>query len=252
MTPQGRNVVTAASPKPDSGKRRLAMSQAFGLSLILHLALAAPLIVLWRPSRDTPPETLTVDLDGLLSDRQAEAKTATDFAPPAPDRRPEAEQAQTPPAAPPQNQESPQDIADAQPQPPQQQPIAEPHKAQETPPAGALAPSVSEEGQAARTLSRRDDKEDAIRKYGARLVKKVQARLIVPGAERASGAQGEVKVFFAIAADGSVDPASVKVIASSGRRGLDAAARATITKSAPFPPPPEATTVAFSLFFGKK
>jgi protein TonB len=135
---------------------------------------------------------------------------------------------------------------------------AEKAEKSETAPAVAAPPPPpqqerpTDEAQAAHSIALEKDDEDALRRYGARLAKKVQAKLAYPAEAQASRAQGVVKVAFALRADGSIDPSSLRVVATSGSPGLDAAALATIRNGNPYPPPPQPTTIAFSLSFGKK
>jgi protein TonB len=255
----------AVPPKLASRKMRLSIVQAVCLSLAMHIAAAAPLVYLFFDQQpDDAPETLTVDLDGLVSDRQENEKKADDAAPapqaPVETASPPAEAAQSQPpipsAPPSQEPEAPDEPSDAPPPSPaasQQRARSASDTAAGPVAAKAEALPVADDARAARTIARRQQQdEDAMQKYAVRLVKRVRAGLIYPPAEGAAKSQGVVKVSFDIHADGSIDPASLKVIASSGRAGLDAAALATIRKSAPYPPPPQAATVAFSLYFGKR
>jgi protein TonB len=258
----------AASPCAARKPRlRLTFAQALVLSVALHAGAAAPFVLaaVW-PEADESSDTLVVEMSGLLSENQMEAKAAPpeteaprpEQPAPAPQQAAarEAQAAQAPSeqlelsddpsAAPPTAAAAQQSAQAATPPtaaPPQAQPVAPPpQRAQPT-----------EEAQAAHSIAPdADDEEDALRRYGARLAKKVQSQLVYPDAAQASRAQGVTKVAFALRADGSVDPASLHVVASSGSPNLDAAALATIARGAPYPPPPKPTTIAFSLSFGKK
>ena len=258
---------TAPAADPMARKQlRLSFAQALTISILLHAAVVAPfaLSILW-PQENDSEDTLVVQMDGVLSDSQMDEKKATPAAdtvpaaprqPDAPPPQPAANAVEATQAPPPEKVEESEEPSDA---PPPQTAAAEQAKKSETPQQTAPPPPPpqmarpTDEGDVAHSLAHEtEEDEDALRKYGVRLTKKVQANLLYPAESRATRAQGVVKVAFALHADGSIDPASLRVIASSGNPGLDAAALATIRNGNPYPPPPNPTSIAFSLSFGKK
>jgi periplasmic protein TonB len=262
---EGSAETTPAADPMARKQLRLSFGQALTISILLHAAVVAPfaLSTLW-PQENESKDTLVVQMDGVLSDSQMDEKKATpaadavpaaprppDAAPP----QPAANAVEATQAPPPEKVEASEEPSDA---PPPQTAAAEQAKKSETPPQTAPPPPPpqmarpTDEGDVAHSLAPKAEDEDALRKYGVRLAKKVQANLLYPAESRATRAQGVVKVTFALHADGSIDPASLHVIASSGNPGLDAAALATIRNGNPYPPPPKPTSIAFSLSFGKK
>lgn len=78
---------------------------------------------------------------------------------------------------------------------------------------------------------------DAIAAYLRVVRARLGARLVFPALARELGLRGTVTVRFVIEADGSVDPDSIVVEASSGSPLLDRAAVETVERAAPFPAP---------------
>lgn len=250
----------------DGRRLRLTFAQAIALSLVLHAAAASPFALgaFW-PQEEDADDTLVVELDGIVSDSQLEEKKAApevEAVPPMPQPPPPPPRTEPPEAqaaqAPQENLDKADEPVEAPPsaavaQAPQPEPQATREAAPLPPPPPPPHMAPSDEAQAARSIAReKDDDEDALRRYGAQLAKKVQSRLIYPAEAQAARAQGVVKIAFALRADGSIERSSLRVIASSGSPSLDAAALATIRNCNPYPPPPKPTAIAFSLSFGKK
>lgn len=250
LSPKEPPLTPPRAPQPHP---RFGFAHGLAVSLLIHAVLGGLgwFVALPEPVADTS-ETLVVELDGLLADTQQEEKQAVaPVPPPAPSlEQPPPQQRQAapppPPPAPAEPEKSESDVPEEVP------PLAAPAQAAPTPPAAPAVVTPPDESQKAQSIASKPDEQMLLQQYGARLAKRVQSSLVYPDEERSARAQGTVKVAFAIRADGSVDPGSLRVVTGSGRSRLDAAALATIRQSAPYPPPPKPATIAFSLFFGKK
>lgn len=211
-------------------------------SLVLHSAVALPFVV----NNLTPPpddsEVLVVELQGVVSDMQAEEKVAQ----PPPDQPQPPPQPQPPQEAPPPEPQPENSASEPEPQPQ----IAAPQ-----PPVPLQARQVQnpDEQQKAQILkAERDLEADRLRKYVKRLTKKVQANLVYPKEGRKAGLHGNARVSFTLAASGQIKPGTLAIVESSGQPKLDASALATVRASEPFEPPPNEMNVAFVVGYGKK
>lgn len=225
-------------------KRTLTFTIWHGLaaSLALHSALALLFVVtgLLPPPDDLP--TLVIELQGVVSDAQAEERVAQ----PLPDQ-PQPQLAPPPPQEAPPPPE-PEDDAAAKPPEPQPQMAPQP---QVTPQARQVQdPDEQQKAQVIRT--ERDPEADRLREYVKRLTKKVQANLVYPDEGRQAGLQGNATVSFTLARDGQIKPGTLTIATSSGQPKLDASALATIRACAPFKSPPREMNVAFVVGYGKK
>jgi protein TonB len=276
----------AAKPlRPPPPPPRFGFGPSLAVSLLLHASLAGLgwVLTLPAPNDDDSSETLVVELDGLLAETQQEEKRAETppplqaEPPPAPEQAPPEPPPPPPPPEPEATEEdiveavpapAPPPLPDVSPPPPVVTPPPLPPDVPPPPPVVPPPPDVSppppvvtppapaiealpEAGQKAQAIAPKPTEEELLNRYGARLVKQVQGQLAYPDAERAARAQGTVKVAFAIRADGTIVPGSLRVVAGSGRPALDAAALATIRATAPYPPPPKPMAISFSLYFGK-
>ncbi len=197
---------------------------------------------------DEPP-VLIVELQGAVSDVQAEQKVQQDT-------KGAAQQPEQPAPSPAQataDQPAPAD------QPPQaddaQPPQAAPSPATpDTPPAtqstaGTNNVTGTTEKQAAQTIKTESPTEaELLREYAKQLSKKVRANLVNPGRGHASSAT----VSFFILSDGHIRPDSLKIVASSGQYKVDASALQTIRASVPFAPPPREMSVRIVVDFNHK
>lgn len=245
----------------DAMNRTLKFTIWHGLaaSLALHSALALPLVVnvLAPPPDDLP--TLVIELQGVLSDAQAEERVAQQVpdqpqrTPPQPTPPPPQEALPPPKQAPPREPE--EDAAAAKPlevQPrhvipqqvaPPQQPVIPQRRQVEYP----------DEQQKAQLLkAERDIEADRLREYVKGLTKKVQANLVYPDEGRRAGLQGNATVTFRLAADGQIKPGTLVVTASSGQPKQDASALATVRASTPFATPPQEMTLTIVVGFSRK
>ncbi len=89
-----------------------------------------------------------------------------------------------------------------------------------------------------------------MRAYGRLVSKKIQANLIYPDDARGARLQGVPVVSFTVLANGQIRSETLRIVTSSGKPKLDAAALKTITASVPFDPPPREMTIAIDVFYG--
>jgi protein TonB len=214
-------------------------------SLALHSALALPFVVnaLAPPPNDLP--TLVIELQGVVSDAQAEERVAQQT----PDQPPPPQQQQ--PTPPPKQAPPPEPDEDAAARSPEPQPQIVPLQ-QQVPPQARQVRDPDEQQKAQVIKTERDPDADYLREYVKRLTKKVQANLVYPDEGRKAGLQGNATVSFRLAADGQIRPGTLAVTTSSGQPKLDASALATVRACAPFEPPPREITVAFVVGYGQK
>lgn len=219
---------------------------AFAVSLALHLTLARPLVMpaVEAPLPDEIP-TLVIELQGMVSDEQAEEQVAQQQATEQPQQSQQPQQSVPPPA--------PQDEAGDKPPDPQPQPdITAQSEPQPVPPQTVPKDDPNERQEAQTLKIERDREADRLREYIKRLTKKIQANLVYPQEGRRAGLQGNATVSFRLAADGQIKPGTLIIVASSGQPRLDASALATARACAPFEPPPREITVTLVVGYGRK
>jgi protein TonB len=209
-------------------------------SLALHSALALPFAMqLSQPPDDDMP-TLVIELQGVVSDTQAEEKVA------------QLPEQQLQPAPPPPQEASPpeqQEEDGVRPPEPQSQ-VSLPQ--QPVTPQARQVKDPDEQQKAQILKAERDLEADRMREYVKRLTKKVQSHLVYPDEGRKVGLHGNAKVSFTLAADGQIKPGTLTIAESSGQPRLDASALATVRASAPFERPPGEMKFAFVVGYGKK
>ncbi len=118
------------------------------------------------------------------------------------------------------------------------------------PPAAAEPPrpaGAAPEDSIRQTIRHEDLELDAQRRFLAALKKAVKAKLSYPS--EAHGATGAPTVVFRLAADGSIEPGSLMVRASSGNAVLDEQAMRAVRAVMPYDPPPRAMTIALDIPF---
>jgi protein TonB len=212
-------------------------------SLALHSALALPFVVELSPPPDDDMSMLVIQLQGVVSDAQAEEKVAQ--LPDQPQQQPQP----TPP--PPQEAPPPEQQEEDGARPPEPQPQVSLPQRPVTPQARQV--QDPDEQQKAKILkAERDLEADRMREYVKRLTKKVQSHLVYPDEGRKAGLHGNAKVSFTLAADGQIKPGTLTIAESSGQPKLDASALATVRASAPFERPPGEMKFAFVVGYGKK
>lgn len=233
----------------DKAKDRRRMSRAVMVSLALHGALALPFFLLQLKPQRNETDRLLVELFGMIAERQLAEKAPAPSAqkPPAPRATP------TPPRP-----QAPRQAVDKQkivaPESPVQ--VTQPDPALAAPPtppqvnasAGASA-SMANEPQKRTTVNVPENDPEALRRYLAKVTKKLQGNLEYPQEVRKSGFEGVPKVKFWITRSGAVRPGSLALLRSCGYALLDANALKAVQASEPFDPPPYEFEMKTDLFF---
>ena len=121
------------------------------------------------------------------------------------------------------------------------------------PPAGGGQAGHEETGSGNNSIGERAGQQGAVDAYLALIRQQIQQRLIYPPAARRLGLAGQVRLRFAILADGQVAAESLNVAGGSEASLLQAGAVETVRRIAAFPPPPAGAIgievpVLFSLF----
>ena len=233
------------------------LGHGLAISIALHGALLVPFIDVFDAPEPRDDQLLVVELQGLISDTQAEqqvlqqskgapeqkrqeeakdeqkTQAAQTAAPDRPDEdtAPDGTRATAPPPAPDQQAE------DA---PPQE--AAKPAEAQSGNPGLANVQGTEEQKQAQRLEA--PDEAELLKAYVRSLSRRMRENLVYPPAARNTVREKTTTyVAFTVEADGNLRPGTLKVTRSSGNAACDAAALRTVEKNAPFDPPPRSMTV---------
>lgn len=235
----------ATSESRTERSRNFTIHHGFLLSLALHASLAIPVLLHRLHMDDDEQSPLVFEMDGLVSDEQADEKLQKDTAGPAQQNASQTSQAKKSELT-----ERLERTDDGSRQAKSSE-VAPPAPAPAKSNPGAQNVQGAEEQQIARTISRRPESDDElIRAYVRLLSKRVHSRLIYPEEGRQAGLRGVAKVSFGILSTGQIRPDTLKIVASSGQSRLDASALQTIRSSAPFGPPPREINVAIDVVFG--
>jgi TonB family protein len=211
------------------------------ISLGLHALLILPLVVVGlRAPRHVDRQMLTIELSGLMSNRQVEQRTLGEKVSqlsPRPRPRQVVERKQVT-ALTQSTAESPVQVAR------QEEHKEQPQEDQPVQPAAKGA----EVQQVQQTLQAESRQSQELR-YVAALSKAVQAKAIVPLEARRSRQTGSPEVSFGIGAEGQLVAASLTVHKTSGYPLLDAAALEAVRNAAPFARPPRPMTAVMEIPF---
>lgn len=223
------------------------------ISLALHGALLVPFMKVFDPPEPRNDQLLVVELQGLISDTQAEQQALQQSkGAPEQTRQEEQDEQKTQTAAPdrPDEDLAPDGTRAAAPPPaPEQQQqdalaqeAAKPAEAQSGNPGLADVQGAQEQKQARRLEA--PDQAEILKAYVRSLSKKMRENLVYPPAVRGAVREKTTTyVAFTVEADGNLRPGTLKVTRSSGNPACDAAALRTVEKNAPFDPPPRPMTV---------
>lgn len=228
-------------------RRIFTLWHGIALSLSLHAALILPFLIGW-PQRQQPKrdETLVVQLQGEIANRQTTEQTVEQHRP-------------QPEPTPPQKQELSKPEEKPSPRPelalprPKPKPRTEPPPPQAAPP--TPTPNATDEtaGNASQQERQqaisRDQEAERLRVYLAAMKNRLKSRLAYPEKMKALGIKGTTTIGFVIAADGSLRRETLRVLKSSGFPELDAGALAAASASAPFDPPPREINIAIGVDF---
>lgn len=212
-------------------------------SLALHSGIVLPflLINLHSPALHKSSR-LQIELFGMVSDRQTEAKIQQH----APPRAQQPRQVSTPDAYKTVARESTVLVKNTEdkhkPTDQTNQPIQS-TQASDEPVSGAMA-GASSSGNAAiqqrqQTIRTALDQETEKRRYAARLVKQVRSNLVYPQEMRKSGVEAVSRIMFIVTKSGDILGDSLRILKSSGYAALDSSALRSARISAPFEKPPK-------------
>jgi protein TonB len=211
------------------------------VSLLLHAALALPFLVGDRFPAPARHQTLTLELFGMVSDRQIEQQLAK-VAARAPQRSKVLPAERLLKNAPTQAS-SPVQLAAAAP------PV---QATQETPAQARPARSGADEERLQQTVRATADERTQMRLYLIELTREIQSKMVYPAEARAAGYMGTPKLRFTIAEDGAIVPGTLVVEKSSGYAELDQSALRATLAAAPFGKPPHRISPAVSPVFSVK
>lgn len=241
-------------------RRRLTFTIYHGLiaSLAIHATMAAPFLLTDMTSPPDEPEFLVLNLQGVAANQQDDEKVRQEtkeipkeVAAPPPPPVPEEKETTTEQAE--RAAASEERVLEPQ-REPESERKEEEEKPQETKPAqssvtGSNNTAPETQQRQASTITMEDAEADRIKAYVRQLSKKVRANLTYPDSARGQRLVGIPFVSFTILPSGEVRPGTLRVVTSSGRAKLDAAALKTIAASAPFDPPPREMTVVIDVNF---
>jgi protein TonB len=234
-------------------KRRVVFTiyYAFAVSLALHAALSMPIAIYGVMPQETA-EPLVVELQGAVSDDQADEKVLEQVKAAEKPPEPETEKAEAvaPPPVEPQPEQTVHDDGELPPPPPQTPP-APARAEQKIATADAKNVTGVEQQQEARRIQSLTETQ-RINIYVRALSKRVQTHLIYPEEGRRTGLKGTATISFTILNTGHIRPESLKITESSGQPKLDESALKTIRASVPFAPPPREMTIAIAVDFGPR
>jgi protein TonB len=217
---------------------------SFVLSALLHCAAAAFVVGFYnhKPSQNIRNvEHLTVQIEGVIAEKQVEAKKAT---PPPP---PQIPTPKPPPAPKPKPQPRPTQesarVAEQQPEPSPKEEI-EPERVQ--PPQA----TQSDTERQAQRLKDEEEEKKVINRYLVAFKKRLSPHISYPQEAKKMGYIGVPTVALSILEDGSVE--EVRVIKSGGYEVLDKSAVEAVIKAAPFAKPPRILrNVEIEIYFKK-
>lgn len=206
------------------------------ISLLLHLCLVSPLFLVNLHAPDqSRHEKLSLELFGMMSNRQIEERHAATEAP---------QQAKQTPRSPADRYlttttESPVHVAKTDESVPKSEP------AQMSTPVVSAVEAVEQRQQSIN----QPDLEVIKRKYMARVAKRIQTNLVYPQEVREHGVEGITTIAFTITTSGDIQGGSLRVVKSSGYATLDSNALRSARNSAPFEEPPGEQNVVIDVSF---
>ncbi|WP_454916870.1 TonB family protein [Xanthobacter sediminis] len=214
------------------------------------------------PQDAAPPEPVAQATEQPVAERKEAARTPPPQAPSPPQPPEEMADAGTRPVPPPAPPVAPSPTPTPSPAPtPLPQQAAEPSPVQDS---ATPAPSKVGDPGAANVVGAQEEKEartlaqaqvqasaDHLRDYVKGLTKRVQEHLVYPPSGRKAGLRGTARVAFALEANGTIRPGSLKIAESSGQPELDANALKTIEASSPFDPPPRPIAISIAVTYGR-
>ena len=227
-----------------------------------------------------PPQhdSLTLELWGMVSERQLEEKTLGDdieqqaaieeeaevLPEPEPDvvQEEEPEKVEEIPEPEPDTVQVEKPVEEKPAEPPAEKPrprprpqpvrVASPQEPRVVESAAAIDSTKGEQEEQAQQTTAEEIEATIMRRYLVGLRKAIEANLIYPSSGRKEGAIGVPVIRFTITEAGHVLPGSLTVYKSSGFAVLDEAAKKAALESVPLPLPPRQIEVTIAISFKEK
>ena len=221
-------------------RRRPDMVRYGVFSLALHAGLILPWCLLQFQPKNMQSDKLVMELYGMIAERQAEARQAGASQSMAEQQtwHRRKKEGRTSQAESPVRQSVP-DKRDAT--------ISQP-----VPEKRVAANSNASDQQKQQRLNVQERNTDELRRYLAKIKKKLQSNLVYPQEAKNKVYEGSPVVRFTIMESGAIMPGSLSVIRSSGYAILDANALKTVRDSEPFERPSRTIEVAIAVAFNLK
>lgn len=237
------------------------------ISLMIHAVVIGGIVGFSRLEfpRNNHTETLVIEIDGTISDKQSEEKTLSarqqkqeprkqSVTPPTPPKpKPRESQKETKKSPPVTSDEGIVQQQDRE-TPKEEKKVSEAvPKENTTKPSEAKASSTEQEMESKQQTIDHDKMDiDALKRYLSALKRKLQGNIIYPKEAKTAGYKGNPTVQFRVNDDGSVDTSSITIKKSSGYTMLDANAIDAVIRSAPFEKPARAINIAVEVVFSAK
>lgn len=223
-------------------KGKQTMTYSVVVSLVLHGALALSVLYLFsKPAEEIKADKLLIELFGMVADRQkeasAQAAAATTPTPPQKTAQAEEKTKTRHPikALKSSNTDSPVQLAKQEDQ---------------TTPATEPSDNVkASDLQKQQTLNQQNKDIEELKKYQAKVTKKIKSNLVYPAEARKRGYEGVAVVRFMVTESGMIRSGSLAIARSSGYEMLDAYALKSARDSEPFDRPPHGLPIEIDLGF---
>lgn len=248
--------------KPEMSQvKRFTLAHGVALSLLLHICLALPFVVLmnYTPRKHYhSPKRLNVELYGMLSNRQVQAQqkrvegsarpgaTAPSQQDPQKNKTETVRKETAPTQAYTERSEALGDTSDA---------VRLPEKPADltgfsrSSGGGPVSRSGGDFQQRQQFMGRPSTEADVLNAYLTQLTKRLRANLVYPQEAKRKRLEGVSLISFVVTESGGIKPGTLAVKKSSGYALLDSSALKTAGLSAPFPKPPRELGVSIAVAF---
>jgi periplasmic protein TonB len=227
----------------------VSMRTSLVLSFALHVILLSSWMVYknYHPYKPEERERLTVEINGIVTNKQIEERQAVQEAPTPPpqvaEKEPEKDEPKKPKTPPIEKKKvlAKSEEATHKMEPELQKEAVRP-----------VAPSVAPQNmdaQKQQTTANHQDEAAVMQRYARAFKKKLHEHVVFPSEAKGKGYMGVPKVGFIINEDGSVPKESIKIIKSSGYDVLDQKAIVAVLESTPFERPPRAFNAEVDIDF---
>ena len=197
----------------------------------------------YHPYKPEERERLTVEINGIVTNKQIEERQAVQEAPTPPpqvaEKEPEKEEPKKPKTPPIEKKKvlAKSEEATHKIEPELQKEITKPMSPQNM------------DAQKQQTTANPQDEAAVMQRYARAFKKKLHEHVVFPPEAKGKGYMGIPKIGFMINEDGSVPKESIKIIKSSGYDVLDQKAIVAVLESSPFEKPPRAFNAEVDLDF---